>query len=67
LCFRQQKLGADDYNKFLEDLAKNKKIDLDEMKSKMASCGTPGFTGISVRTVCFVAYILVASFKFKGN
>jgi len=47
--FRQQKLGFDDYNKFLEDLTKNKKVDLEEMKSKMATCGSPGLTGISVR------------------
>jgi hypothetical protein len=42
-------LGFDDYNKFLEDLAKNKKVDLEEIKSKMASCGTPGLSGVSVR------------------
>jgi len=47
--FRQQKLGFDDYNKFLEDLAKNKKVDLEEMKSKMATCGSPGLTGVAVR------------------
>ncbi|PNF24185.1 TPPP family protein CG45057 [Cryptotermes secundus] len=44
---KQQKLGVDDYNKFLEDLAKNKKVDVEEIKSKMASCGTPGLTGVS--------------------
>lgn len=44
---KQQKLGFDDYNKFLEDLAKNKKVDLEEMKSKMASCGSPGLTGVA--------------------
>ncbi|KDR14913.1 TPPP family protein [Zootermopsis nevadensis] len=44
--FKQQKLGADDYDKFLEDMAKNKKIDLEEIKSKMASCGCPGLTGV---------------------
>jgi hypothetical protein len=49
VCFRQQKLGFDDYNKFLEDLTKNKKVDLEEIKSKMASCGSPGFTGVTVR------------------
>ncbi|KAJ9578532.1 hypothetical protein L9F63_005261 [Diploptera punctata] len=34
-------------NKFLEDLAKNKKVDVEEIKNKMASCGAPGFTGTS--------------------
>lgn len=31
-----------DYNKFLEDMATTKKVDLDEIKNKMASCGEPG-------------------------
>lgn len=44
---KQQKLGFDDYNKFLEDLTKNKKVDLEEMKSKMANCGSPGLTGVA--------------------
>jgi hypothetical protein len=56
-------LGVDDYNKFLEDLAKNKKVDLEEIKSKMASCGAPGFTGVSVGTVRITAYILMTVFK----
>jgi hypothetical protein len=48
-------LGFDDFSKFLEDLAKNKKVSLEEIKSKMTSCGAPGFTGTSVRTfVCKV-------------
>jgi hypothetical protein len=42
-------LGFDDYNKFLEDLTKNKKVDLEEMKSKMITCGSPGYTGVAVR------------------
>jgi hypothetical protein len=52
-------LGVDDYNKFIEDLAKNKKVDLEEIKSKMATCGTPGLTGISVRTVRTYIYEMV--------
>jgi len=30
---------------FLEELAKNKKMDVVEIKKKMANCGSPGFTG----------------------
>ncbi|KAL1128827.1 hypothetical protein AAG570_013361 [Ranatra chinensis] len=41
---KSPKLSEQDYNRFLEDLAKNKKADLDEMKKKMASCGVPGIT-----------------------
>lgn len=44
---KQQKLGVDDYYKFLEDLAKNKKVDVEEIKTKLASCGAPGYTGAS--------------------
>jgi hypothetical protein len=51
-------LGFDDYNKFLEDLTKNKKVDLEEMKSKMASCGTPGLTGVAVRKFALIIYIV---------
>ena len=52
--FRQQKLGFDDYNKFLEDLTKNKKVDLEEMKSKLATCGSPGLTGVAVRKFALI-------------
>lgn len=36
------KLGIDDYQKFLEDLAKSKKVELEEIKKKLTSCGQPG-------------------------
>lgn len=39
------KLGIEQYKTFLEELAKNKKVDLTEMKKKMANCGPPGVTG----------------------
>ncbi|XP_049809935.1 tubulin polymerization-promoting protein homolog [Schistocerca nitens] len=39
-----QKLGMEDYKKFLEDLAKNKKLDIEEVKTKLASCGAPGLS-----------------------
>lgn len=38
------KLGIEQYKAFLEELAKSKKIDLAEMKKKMANCGPPGVT-----------------------
>jgi hypothetical protein len=47
-------LGFVDYNKFLEDLAKNKKVDLEEMKSKMTTCGSPGLTGVAVRKFALI-------------
>lgn len=42
--FKLQKLGMEDYKKFLEDLAKNKKLDIEDVKAKMASCGAPGLS-----------------------
>ncbi|KAG7296155.1 hypothetical protein JYU34_021254 [Plutella xylostella] len=38
------KVGLEDYQKFLEDLAKSKKIEVSDIKKKLTSCGTPGFS-----------------------
>lgn len=46
--FKAMKISYADYNKFLEDLAKTKKVELSEIKNKMASCGTPGVAHVSV-------------------
>ncbi|XP_058828805.1 tubulin polymerization-promoting protein homolog isoform X2 [Topomyia yanbarensis] len=39
---KSMKLTYEDYNKFLEDLAKTRKVELEEIKNKMANCGAPG-------------------------
>ncbi|XP_076174192.1 tubulin polymerization-promoting protein ringmaker [Ptiloglossa arizonensis] len=44
---KSTKLGIEQYKAFLEELAKSKKVDLTEMKKKMANCGPPGVTGAS--------------------
>lgn len=36
------KVGYADYMKFLEDIATTKSVDLNEIKNKLAECGTPG-------------------------
>jgi len=41
------KVSTVDYQKFLEDLAKTKGVDLAEIKNKLASCGTPGANSAS--------------------
>lgn len=38
------KIGIEDYQKFLDDLAKSKKVELDEIKKKLTTCGQPGIT-----------------------
>ncbi|XP_067000905.2 tubulin polymerization-promoting protein homolog isoform X2 [Anabrus simplex] len=47
---KQQKLTMEDYKKFLEDLCKNKKVDLEGLKNKMSSCGAPGLTSSGAKT-----------------
>ncbi|XP_073968494.1 tubulin polymerization-promoting protein homolog [Rhodnius prolixus] len=47
---KAHKISEADYVKFLEDLAKNKKIDLEEIKNKMSSCGPPGLSSAAATT-----------------
>ncbi|KAL0122115.1 hypothetical protein PUN28_007113 [Cardiocondyla obscurior] len=42
---KSQKLGLEQYEAFLDELAKSKKVELAEIKKKMATCGPPGVTG----------------------
>lgn len=37
-----KKFGFSDYNKFIEDLATTKGVNVEELKEKMANCGEPG-------------------------
>lgn len=48
---KSMKLSFLDYSKFLEDLAKTKKVELDEIKSKMANCGAPGIHNATVGSI----------------
>lgn len=45
---KSMKLALSDYNKFLEDLATTKKVDLVEIKNKLANSGAPGVPQVSV-------------------
>jgi len=36
------KITLEDYKKYIEDLAKTKKVDLAEIEKKLAGCGAPG-------------------------
>lgn len=45
---KSQKVDILQYKQFLEDLAKNKKCELQEFKDKMTHCGAPGHHGIGV-------------------
>lgn len=46
--FKAMKISILDYNKFLDDLAKTKKVELAQIKQKMANCGAPGVVSVSV-------------------
>lgn len=51
-----QKVSQSDYDKFLQDLAKTKGVDLEEIKSKLVSCGEPGLkmaTTVSIK-LCII-------------
>merc|ERR1711894_37787 len=39
------KLSFSDWNKYLDEIAKNKKVDTNALKGKLVECGKPGFTG----------------------
>lgn len=51
------KLSFEDYNKFLEDLAKTKKVELDDIKGKLANCGAPGIHNTTVRLTFLTAIV----------
>lgn len=53
------RVGILDYNKFLNDLAKTKKIELSEIKSKMANCGAPGVLHTTVSFFVFFFCIFI--------
>jgi p25-alpha len=59
---KQMKVSFEDYNKFLEDLAKTKKVELADIKSKMAGCGAPGVGNSGVGSAkLFYAFLLNCS------
>ncbi|XP_063239463.1 tubulin polymerization-promoting protein homolog isoform X2 [Bacillus rossius redtenbacheri] len=45
--FKVMKMAPEDYDKYLADLAKNKRLELQDVKKKLASCGAPGLTSNS--------------------
>jgi hypothetical protein len=43
--FRKQKLAFDDYNKYIDDLAKAKQLDAEDIKAQLAACVAPDVSG----------------------
>lgn len=52
---KSQKVSFTDFNKFLEDLATTKKVELSEIKEKLANCGAPGVLKVDVSDVYIIA------------
>ncbi|XP_060519782.1 tubulin polymerization-promoting protein homolog [Cylas formicarius] len=61
------KVGIVDYRKFLEDLAKNKKVEYEEIKGKLANCGPPGHHGLGAVKNTSTVERLMDSSKFTGT
>ncbi|XP_017778295.1 PREDICTED: TPPP family protein CG45057-like [Nicrophorus vespilloides] len=61
------KVSLPDYNKFLEDLAKAKKQTVEDMKTKMTSCGAPGFSGTGVAKGNSTVNRLTDTSKYTGT
>ncbi|XP_061399443.1 tubulin polymerization-promoting protein homolog [Musca vetustissima] len=65
--FKAMKISYNDYNKFLEDLAKTKKVELQEIKNKMASCGAPGVIHVSAGKAASAVERLTDTSKYTGS
>jgi hypothetical protein len=63
---RKPKLDFDGYCKFLEDLAKNKKVDVDEMKSNLLACDAPDISGTTVAQKSGGVQRLTDTSKYTG-
>ena len=42
------KLSFVEWNKYLDEISKNKKVDVNAIKHKLVDCGKPGLSGTTV-------------------
>ncbi|XP_037904955.1 tubulin polymerization-promoting protein homolog isoform X2 [Hermetia illucens] len=61
------KVSYEDYLKFLEDLAKAKKVELSEIKNKLANCGAPGVQQITPGKAAATVGRLTDTSKYTGS
>uniref|UniRef100_A0A182N999 Tubulin polymerization-promoting protein homolog n=1 Tax=Anopheles dirus TaxID=7168 RepID=A0A182N999_9DIPT len=64
---KSMKLTIEDYNKFLDDLAKTKKVELEEIKNKMANCGAPGVHNSTPGKAAETVARLTDTSKYTGS
>uniref|UniRef100_A0A1B0A6E6 Tubulin polymerization-promoting protein homolog n=1 Tax=Glossina pallidipes TaxID=7398 RepID=A0A1B0A6E6_GLOPL len=65
--FKALKISYGDYNKFLDDLAKTRKVDLEEIKKKMINCGSPGVTQVTAGKAASAVERLTDTSKYTGT
>lgn len=65
--FKAMKISFDDYNKYLDDLAKAKKVDVEEIKKKLAECGAPGVSSVSAGKAAATVDRLTDTSKYTGS
>ncbi|XP_037940589.1 tubulin polymerization-promoting protein homolog isoform X2 [Teleopsis dalmanni] len=65
--FKAMKISYGDYNKFLDDLAKTRKVELDEIKKKMSGCGAPGVLQVSAGKAASAVERLTDTSKYTGS
>ncbi|XP_067643380.1 tubulin polymerization-promoting protein homolog isoform X1 [Eurosta solidaginis] len=65
--FKSLKISYADYNKFLEDLAKTRNVELSEIKKKLANCGAPGVAQVSAGKAASAVERLTDPSKYTGS
>ncbi|XP_017475787.1 PREDICTED: TPPP family protein CG45057-like [Rhagoletis zephyria] len=65
--FKAMKISYTDYNKFLDELAKAKKVELSDIKKKMAGCGAPGVVQVSAGKAASAVNRLTDPSKYTGS
>ncbi|XP_028172577.1 TPPP family protein CG45057 [Ostrinia furnacalis] len=63
------KVGLEDYQKFLEELAKSKKVEVEDIKKKLTTCGQPGITSHVTKSQAAAAAVdrLTDTTKYTGS
>jgi len=61
------KLSFSDWNKYLDEIAKSKKVDSNALKGKLVECGKPGFTGATKVSQNSAMERLTDTSKYTGS
>lgn len=65
--FKSIKLGFADYQKFIDELAKMKKVEAEEIRNKMVNCGLPGTSGTTSAVKTAAVDRLTDASKYTGS